>query len=97
MKLAADKIVMLLGAIFIAAAAPAPAALSQDAELVDVIPEPKSEDALLEEAAEREEIPQDERLYYKSRMKDLNRAYENGLFTKTEYVQRKRELIDLCK
>ena len=70
---------------------------AQDAKLCDVVPSYKDKDLSLDEEADALGIPHDQRLYFKSRLKWLNRDYQDGALTKTEYVQRKRELINLCK
>ena len=66
-------------------------------KLEDVIPPYKSKDEILNEEADREGIPQDQKLFYQTRKKELDRQYQEGALTKTEYIQRKRELIKLCK
>jgi len=55
------------------------------------------DDNTLTEEARKEGIPEDEIKYYVVQMKQLNQAYQNGAFTKTEYVGRKRNLIEYCK
>ncbi|MFC1576525.1 hypothetical protein ACFL3J_02515 [Candidatus Omnitrophota bacterium] len=57
----------------------------------------ETEDKELEAEARSEGIPDDEIKFYVTRMKVLNREYERGGLTRTEYVQRKREIIDFCK
>ena len=42
-----------------------------------------------------EEAPEEKTNRYKRIMRDLNREYQEGSLTKTEYIQRKREIDNL--
>jgi len=67
---------------------------------VSVKPMLHSEDSEIEKEI-AESLPPGEKIKqtprYKARLRDLQRAYETGEFTKTEYIQRRRELAAISE
>ena len=55
------------------------------------------DDLTLENEAAEEGIPQSAVTPFVVRLKELNKEYREGSLTKTEYVQRKRDLVNLYK
>ena len=55
------------------------------------------DDSVLEQEAEKLGVPQDEVSSYVEEVKAMNMDYTAGGLTKTEYIQRKRELLSLLK
>ena len=47
----------------------------------------------LKEEAQNLDIPKDQTMRYVTEMRDLNRGYQAGAITRTEYVAAKREII----
>ena len=42
-------------------------------------------------------IPESQHMYFKTRLRTLNKRYQAGGMTKTQYIQSKRNLVSRCE